>query len=368
MRGLASWLDRLRASEHANLVQHFLRVFVPGIRPLDIDKWVVATDPQGPLISSRVGSPEAWSVLRVCDHAGRPAVELEKLSAEMAALISLALDRRVDIPFEVSIGSEGSDRIVFAPYADMIDRSFLGPIPIDSLPPIRDLLSRVCSLNESDQITLGDAMSLLHGAMLLFDREARSAYTLLIAGIEVLSREYGRPPQNWDAWDDHSQWDTLFAESDLSAPQTERVRAQLMRNRQLRLKATFRAYASERVPETFWDTSYDDWTYAIDITTGLPHDSPSHEIVRIQDILQKDRQGLASALGKSYDLRSRFVHEGHWLSLPDLVLPLGRFAAWNRPLPFNVLRLLLAELIRTELAARSTVKDLPAFSISRSSP
>jgi len=133
----------------------------------------------------------------------------------------------------------------------------------------------------------------------------------------------------------------------------------------LQLKATFREYASNRVPDTFWDKTYDEWMYAIDITTGLPRDPPHCEGVRIRDILQKDRSGLARALGKSYDLRSRFVHQGHWLGLPDLVLPHGAVVAWDSPLPFNVLRLLLAELVRAEFAARSSPADLPDFSILR---
>jgi hypothetical protein len=109
MRAIASWLARLRTPSPDDLAEFLFRVFVPGRNSLDIDKWLIATCPQGEVKQfPRAGPPEAMSVIRLLDHkeAGRSLFEQQRLSTELAALFSLALDRRVDIPLEVAVRFE----------------------------------------------------------------------------------------------------------------------------------------------------------------------------------------------------------------------------------------------------------------------
>jgi hypothetical protein len=294
--------------------------------------------------------------------------EQQQLSAELAALFSLAMDRRVDIPLEVAVQVQGSPRTEFIPYSGALDRTIIGPIQPDSQANIAKLLACVSGLTSDDQGTLGAAASLLHGSMLLFDRDIRSAYTLLVAGIEVLSREYGAAPTDWHAWDDHQDWDKTFGALNLSDAQREGVRLRLFKDKHLRLKATFREYASTSVPDEFWDQVFDEWAYPLNMATGELMEGFVEQSLRIREVLPFDRAHLRGALGHSYDLRSKSVHRGQWIGPLDLVLAHGATVQAKQPLPYSLLRQLLAALLRAEITRRATPTTLPQFSVFRGVP
>lgn len=372
MRTVAGWLDRLATlnAEKQFSELHF-RVFVPGSKPLDIDRWLLTTFPQKPYPQAyKSGVPESLSVARIIDQteATKSVFDTQRLLAELAAIFSLALDRRVEIPFEIAALVQDTGRLLFTPYGQVSDRSILGPLPADQLSSLSDILGRVRSLPSGDATTLGDATSLIHASMLIFDQEPRSAYTLLVAALEVLSRAYGTPPTDWSSWEDAETWDARFATLLLSAEQASTLRQQLMEDKHLRLKATFRSYCSARPTPQYWEHEYTEWMYPLHAHTGVPLEPPITRTRRIGETLPTDRAVLARCLGYSYDLRSQFVHRGHWVGPTDLISFKDDELDPNAPLPFNLLRQLTTHLVLCELHARSSPTALPDVQLLRNLP
>jgi hypothetical protein len=333
-------------------------VIVPGTKPLDLNNWLLATDPAGQLPPGRGSSPEAVSILSVMDVANRPVPDQQRLATDLATVFSLALNRRIDIPHDIAFQVKGSEgRVTMAPYGQAIDRLVLGPLPDNVTGALSDILSHVAGLGVDDLPTIGSAASLYHGALLLFDRDIRSAYTLLVAGVEVLSRRYGSPPSAWVEWEESSKWDGLFVRLGLTAGQASDIRDELFRNRQLRLKATFRTYGAMRLPDAFWDRPWEEWMYGIRARGGTWTDATLQEARVVRDVLSEDREALGRALGMSYDLRSKFVHRGAWIGPFELTLRQKVLADF--PLPFSVLRAVLRELIDVELRSHARPISLP---------
>lgn len=299
MREIGKWLSRI-ADGIAFKTNQF-RLLVPGNTRLSVDNWWVAVDARGPALASHSwGVPQASSTLHILDtQENRSLAEQQRLAAELAAMFSLALGRRVDVPLEVAISLPPGNRVLFAPYGQVPDRSVVGPIPEGSAELICDITKKVRRLPEKHQEILGDANGLLDATLLLFDREVRAAYTLLIAGIEVLSRAYGNPPTDWHEWHDSAVWDDMFVSEELTAKQKEAVRQRLMKNQHLRLKATFRSYASRTVSESLWDQSLDEWIYEVDASSGAMREPRFLAGPKIGEILPSDRSMLSVALGHS---------------------------------------------------------------------
>lgn len=368
METLAGWVNRIASLDHTRLAECLYRVFAPGKAPLDLNDWLIAANPGHEVPAGYRGcGPESVSLLRLLDEnrPDRPIQEHQRLVLELAAAMTLALGRRIEIPHEIATRIEGEARITLAPYGQTIDPSSVAPLPKDPLPAIERVLGLIAGLPGNDQTPIGSAATMYHGALLLFDREIRAAYTLLVAGIEVLSRSYGSPPMEWADWDESRKWDEQFIHLELNADQCDAIRQNLLENKQLRLKATFRAYASKRLKVSFWSRNLDEWWYDINALTGEWGDGHITGTCRVKDVLPEDRIGLARSLGKSYDLRSGIVHQGAWTEPLKLALPYRTQVDFNTALPFSILREILGELIMTELTERSEPANLPDIRLSR---
>jgi len=269
MKSLVAWLHRLAAvTPDPGPEISFFRVAVPGIAPLDVENWFLLIDPQGPLgYDLRATGPESWSIIRVPDlpQAEANLHDRHRLGADIACLLSLALERRVVVPNDFAVHTP---QLTFLPVSQVVDQSVLGPLPADAKQRLNTYLSAVAGLSPEDQEFIGAASSTYHGALLLFDREPRAAYTLLVAGIEVLSRRYGSPPTEWTDWEESSDWDAVFAMQGLTNEQASAIRARLIHNNQMRLGATFRNYASSRLSDDFWNKPLDQWISGPDANTG----------------------------------------------------------------------------------------------------
>ena len=255
MESLAHWLHRLSKIEPSDVERTVLRVFVPGHSVMNFDQWLMTTEqpcrvPPG----FRSPFPESVAVLAFLEDKrfSRNAPHQHRLSADIAAAMSLALERRIEIPYEISVRVDGSPTMSFLPYTGIADHTTGGPLPPDAKSLVGDVFSKISGLPDDDLAVIGAATSMLHGAIMLSGEDIRSAYTLLVAGVETLSRKYGAPPTNWDAWELSESWDNFVADFGLSPSQTQGLRDRLMNNVQLRLKATFRSYASSRLRPTFW--------------------------------------------------------------------------------------------------------------------
>lgn len=141
-----------------------------------------------------------------------------------------------------------------------------------------------------------------------------------------------------------------------------------MCNKQLRLGATFRGYASARLSDDFWSKPLEQWIYGINANDGYWLPPVKLQSRSISDVLPKDRPGLRRSLGRSYALRSSVVHEADWVELMTLASPPAPPLDLSRPLPFPILREILAELIWLELSSRSTPCQLPDFQLLRQHP
>jgi hypothetical protein len=369
MRSLVAWLHRLAAvTPDPGPEISFFRIAVPGNDPLDVENWLLSIDPQGPLDHGlRATGPESWSIVRVPDLPHRQANlnDRHHLGADIACLLSLALERRVVITNDIGVRIPQLEKITFLPVSQVVDQGILGPLPTDTKRRVNAYLSAVAGLSTEDQEFIGAASSAYHGALLLFDREPRAAYTLLVGGIEVLSRRYGSPPTEWTNWEESSDWDAVFAVQSLTNEQASAVRDRLMHNKQMRLGATFRNYASSRLSDDFWNKPLDQWIYGIDANTGKWLPPTNVKSCRISDILPFDRNGLRQSLGRSYALRSSVVHEADWVELMTLAQPPAQPFNSNRSLPFPILRAILAELIWLEISSHSTPVSLPDFQLLR---
>jgi hypothetical protein len=272
MKSLVTWLQRLAVvTPDPGPEISFFRVVVSGIDPLDVGNWLLSIDPQGPLgYEPRATGPESWSVMRVPDlPQGEINIhERHRLGTDIACLLSLALERRVVVPNDFAVRIPHLEKMIFHPVSQVVDQGIIGPLPADAKERINSYLSAIAGLSSEAQESIDAASSAYHGALLLFDREPRAAYTLLVSGIEVLSRRYGSPPTEWTNWEESSDWDAVFAGQGLTNEQASAVRHRLMHNKHMRLGATFRNYASSRLRVDFWNKPLDQWIYGIDANTG----------------------------------------------------------------------------------------------------
>lgn len=271
----------------------------------------------------------------------------------------------VIVPIDFSIHLPQLEKVVFQPAAQIVDQDLLGPLPDDAKKRISTYVTAIAGLLPEDQEAIGAAGSAYHGALILFDKEPRAAYTLLVGGIEALSRRYGSPPTDWEDWEAASYWDNLFSTQGLTVEQSSAIRARLMDDRQLRCGATFRAYASTKPRDSFWERTIDQWVYGSDANTGAWLPPTKMKSRKIADLLPHDRTILKRSLAHTYQLRSSVVQESAWFDLMTLGQPLTKMNQGDRALSFPILRTLLSELIWVEIASRTTPAVLPNFQLPR---
>ncbi len=280
------------------------------------------------------------------------------VAADLGSLLSLASDRKFEVAMELPMRVEGRPETHFFSFGTAIDRRLTGPFPSETRSQFLDYLSRLRTLPAEDLEALSAANKLHYGSVLLAGRDPRSAYLLLVAALEVLSRRYGSPPQEWSAWDESDSWNQLFTSLDLSSDQQEALRDRMMANRHLRLKATFREYISSSLPESFWEKPWEEWLYTLHLPHGTWGEAQRSE-TPIEDIVPKDRQLIFQALGKTYDLRSGLVHRGDELHLIQTGLKAAEPVIATEAIPYAVLRQMLLALTRTELETRTVPGELP---------
>ena len=367
MKSLAAWLQRLaEVNPEEEPIINFFRVIAPGSESLDVTDWLLSIDPQGPLADDlRATCPESWSIIRVPDLPRQETNlhERHRFAADLASLLSLALDRKVVIPIDHAVQMPGN--VHFLPVSQIADQGIIGPLPSAPKDRLSTYLTAVGGLPDEHQEPIGAAASAYYGALLLFDREPRAAYMLLVSGIEALSKKYGSPPTDWKDWEESSNWECVFAEQGLTENQITAFRDKLMRDKQLRLGERFRNYVSTRLGDGFWQKPLDHWVYGIVANTGQRLPAVNMRSFRVLDVLPLDRDHLKKLLKNSYNLRSGIVHQANWVELMTLALPPAQELNAKRPLPFSILRLILAELIWLELSSHSKPSQLPDFQLRR---
>lgn len=369
MENLAAWLRRLPSMKDPKNVRRMtLRMFVPGHSMMNFDNWLFTTEQPTPVPAGfRAGFPESVALLAYLEASeyADNARHNCRLAIDIATAMSLALERRIDLPFELVLTVPGSKTVTFMPYSAIVDRIITAPLPPDPKSLIVRVLEQLGGLEDKDISIIGAAASMFHGALLLHDRDIRAAYTLLIAGIETLSREYGHPPTDWSDWENSTEWDAFAADISLSADQSTALRNRLMANQQLRLRATFRSYAATRLSPSFWDRAWNEHMYELQVPQGSWGQGGQLYSGKVRDFLTSERTELSRGLARSYDMRSSYVHSGEWSDPFDLTLDPRAPVEMRRPLPFAIMRAILRELIVTEMAARAQPYTVPDVQLRR---
>ncbi len=348
MKHLVEWLHRIRLSRESERSPHIARMFHAGhLRPAAFTK-NLSIQPLGRLpVRPGDTGPESVAVLQFPDVLPLSERTL-MLAEEIGALFCLVTRRRTAVPLELPISVKGSNTINFLPYGGGIDRELIGPLPDDALIRLSRALTSVGALTPDDTAMLGAATKLHYGACLLVERDVRSAYVLLVAALEVLSRKYGVPPREWSAWEDSSGWDSVFSQLTLNQDQQEVLRQKLLDNRHLRLKRTFCEYAANAIPTTFWDLAWEQWSYTYHVKEECWSEATPAPIP-VAEIIPRDRAVLRRALAKSYDIRSLYVHRGDEFDVAGSLRQLDMPLTGDQPLPYQFLRLIVGELILHEL-------------------
>ena len=289
-----------------------------------------------------------------------------RLTATFGSLLTFAADRRIEAFEEWPYtGEEGEP--FFLSLGHMSDKRLEAPAGTDLMERLSDLAFRVASLpNEPADVVLA-ALQMHYAACILAPVSPTSAYMSVVAGIEALSRKFGNPPHAWSEWDMARRWDRFIVEAELSAKQSDLLRARLMKDQHLRLAETFAEYGSARLPESFWTNENVEWLYVGDGAGGY---RPGYEQSRYQfsELLPTDRHTLKACLKQSYRLRSQFVHTGE--SEVTYLTPFGprkrrqdsetddeKASEHIAPLPFAALRSILTSLISCELDAATSAAD-----------
>ncbi len=362
MKRIADWIERLhRLSADDGVSVHFFRAIVPSQYEFELFDALIALEPRAAL-ARRPGdaAPYCWALLRLPDDRQEGHGEVEALAKELGGVLTLLSDRRVEIATEIAL--DDGAKIHFMGHASCVDRALVGPLPATLKQVVQDGLSRITSLSSSQQEVIGSAIRLHHASALLCERDVASAYVLLVAALEVLSRDYGAPPTEWADWPDAVSWDKALEKLGTTADQRSVIREKLLSDKNLRLKQTFKIYGSERLPEAFWDQEYEEWEY----TFRLHQDSwelPTVRALPVAMIVPRDRTVIRSALAKSYDLRSGIVHQGSELSMYDTILREQRSMTADQPVPYAILRMIVSALIKHEWFSLAAANPLPKFTI-----
>jgi hypothetical protein len=372
MSAVTDWIINLKSTIATRGPGHFMlrRLLVPGLEPLHHEGFIQF---QGIESVYRPGhTPEAMSVMRVgIAGPGPEHMSDAELAAGIGAVLTLITDRRVEVLEELPTKVEGSSSTTFIGYNNMFDRRLVAPFDTTEVDEcLKIMLGKLVSLPEEDQVVISSAIDLHYGSVLLFEQDLSAAYTLVVAGVEALSRRFGSPPRDWPSWEDAVSWEKFARHQKFSSEQYGALKSKLMGNRQLRLKATFVNYVIQNLSESFWDQEWNEWSYHIRAQEGA-YDVEGSWIARkhIRDFVTRDREVLGSALRNSYDARSGFVHSGNrTINMMSEFYSLTHETSFDRPLSYAILRSILAELIKREIDNRAGDFELPGLVITQDRP
>jgi hypothetical protein len=363
VQALFEWVDRFRALDASTRpLLKMNRVSAPSA--LSFEGSIVRVAETSQSVYSFGAWPARLSVLAWPDTVG-PTLADHAVVAQLGALLTLATNRKIQVAAgDTALDQEGSDQRFFLPVSQLPDRSLFGPIEGDVRESFEDVLTLLIGLPASDRKAIGAAVELHYAAVLLYELDLVAAYSLVVAGLEVLSREYETVPADWQSWEHASRFESVFEELSLGPEQVARLRNELLTDRQLRLRQGFARYVATSLGAQFWDLELQDFMPQLqtepDGSMRFSGVIPGQSI-RIGQLVPFDKPELMRRLLASYDARSSYVHAGErHLDLTSSVQSrTGGTAGKPRPLEFAGIRLILRELIWAELKARSIATTLP---------
>lgn len=189
------------------------------------------------------------------------------------------------------------------------------------------LVKKILSLSRSDFLAVMSAIQAFNGALEVLGSSLDLAYSMLVYALESLSQKYIDHEPLWDDFDSRTRkrLDPILAT--LSPEAAGGIRAALLTDAHLKLKAEFQEFICSHVEDSFFTTE------AAKRSSPLQHND------------------LRRAAKNIYDVRSAYVHELvpliHQLRVPDIAK--GDVFHWdNKPhLTFNGVVRLADHVIRT---------------------
>ena len=370
MSEIVDWVQRLKELEQkhvTNVATSFRRILVPGWEPLNFEGFLRAAA-QG-YVPQFGNTPASFSVLQWLDCPSNETPQiLSELPSQIGALLTLVCDRKVVVLDEIDGAHEDAVTHTFIPVRQHADARLVSPIALKDGETINQLfsneLSKLCSLPSKQQTAIIEAINLHYGAVLLYEHDLAAAYTLVVAGIETLSKTFSTPPTGWSKWDQSEKWDDFMKEAKLSIDQRSQLRKRLLAETHILLKQTFVNYAVQELPDSMWNEDWKEWLYTVDASAGqYAKDGSWTTDNKVRDHITDDREKLRLAIRKSYDARSGFIHQGkRQINLVSHIQ--GALTVdYSQPLPFSFLRSILSALIRHELNRQSKSFPFPDVGI-----
>lgn len=280
------------------------RLVVPAAAEIALDGTIIRTTPMGRM--KRPGNPvETVQVLEWLDIAANAdGVDLREndLAADLVAILALAIGRRVMFVNEVPISLPDKQATWFFEVGQVFDSELYAPVLVDSKSKFEKVLKALSACSEAELSSMGGAIRMWNAACCLVDSDHSSAYGLLIAAVETLSRVFGDPPESWEDWEEAEGWDKLFKRLSLAGNSADMIRAKLMRNKQIRLKRTFVEYVVSSLPDSFWQASYSQYTQGFRVESSqVQNESGAWDnTIPMETIVPRDGTELRSRLTASY--------------------------------------------------------------------
>ena len=371
MEDLIAWLNRLDAAASGEFSARWTRALVPTDSAPNLTDFLIASHPLGVTLGAPGDRPRSALLLQYLDTQPEINIHISRgLTADLAALASFVSRRRFQLIPEVALSVEGKPgQLTFVSYDDMFDRRIDAPVSNEFQSLFAAAMGRLRTIDAKPLGFIAAAIRFHYASVLLFDREISAAYSLLVAGVEILSRGFGEPPSDFASWDASATWGRVFTDATLNQTQREAIVGQLMRNRELRLGETFATYGSTAPRDGFFDEPIEEWVLEVihDANGGRWGSGDWHEPRVVGAEVPRDRAELRASLNATYELRSRYVHEAERLDVNSLVKPWSRTPAPGAPLTYAGLRLVLCELIAVELSRHGEDGPLPDIRITGTS-
>jgi hypothetical protein len=373
VRAVRQFVQRLaalvaRANLDEPIARNHRRVLIPEAGKFSLEGTIVRSLPFEPVVPfARPGGPsevpQLLEWMDIPDEGERSPFADNDLGVDLTAMLALATGRRVAFANEVTFALEGAEWTGFLEIGHSVDGELYGPAEPGARDRFVTIAKAIVALPEDRAIALGDAIRMRNAACCLVETDHSSAYGLLIAALETLSRAFGTPPTSWHDWDQAEEWDRFFLDISLSDQQAESLRQRLLANRQLRLRRTFVEYAAGNLPVSFWDRPHFQYTpgFVVEADGVRRSEGTWHEDAPMSVLVPQDADELRRRLGRSYDARSEVFHASTRLD-QIIVMPVpGRP---NQPLPFAGLRRILDHLLWLEIEKGATdAPDLPDFQV-----
>lgn len=369
MREFYEWAaraDQIRADDENReppFHNKMRRVLTPSA--LNLEGSLFRVTPPAQMINPLGTDPQFVSVLLWPDTSNGGMMQDQVLAAQFGAVISLALDRRIEVaPNEIPLSMEGSDVHNFMS-TQLNDAELYGPIAVDPKLAIESTVGDLLGLQEYDRKSIGSAINLHYASTLLLEKDLHASYALAVAGLESLATAYGSKKLGWDDWDEANEFDGLFVELEITDRQADALRNRLLKGKHLKIRQTFASYISTELPKTFWNTRFQNFTpsYTMQPDDGLQYTGKNEGgTVDIEHFVPRDRKVLRRRLLSTYDARSSFVHAGKRDAMEvDAISTLaGRpNNSSKRPLDYLAVRRILRAMVLAEISSRSIPAPIP---------